>query len=532
MQSIQVRLFLFLILVFSLVLGFSIHFSGRAERALVEELMEARARDTADFYFDSVNTMMLTGTMSQRDLIRKKVLLQPHITEARILRSPAITSAFGEGGPEQKPVDALDHKALAGETQIQVDWKNGNRRLTLVLPMKAGKDVRGVNCLACHAVDEGTVLGAVRVSYDLGPLDEKVAANLLSAGLINSGIAITGLLLVGLAMRRWLFDRLKTLGEAFERIRRDSDLAAQVPLKGNDEIDALARHFNHMMQQFQQIMQKINGSNGHLGESAARLEKLAEETRQAVGKESDALNVLVEEILQVAELARQVQQQAAGAAAASGEANEKAQHAQGMTAGTIQGIQRMHEQIKDAATIISTLDEHSRNVSKVLDVIKGIAEQTNLLALNAAIEAARAGEAGRGFAVVADEVRALAQRTQESTGEIEQLIATLVEETERAVQGMEAASVQASEGVNRAQEAIDALRDISQRVQQINDTNTEVLKASEQQVNYSQQARAQLEQLQKLMEVVEHDARASDDVSQRLMRLYQQLREDLARFSY
>ncbi len=532
MQTIQSRVFLFLLLVFALVLGFSIHFSGRAERGLVESLMSARARDTADFYFDIVNTMMLTGTMNQRALVRKKVLLQPHITEARIIRAPAVVEVFGPGEPEQQAVDALDRKALAGEEQLQIVDTEQGRRLTLIEPMRAGKDERGVNCLACHAVPEGTVLGAVRVSYDLSALDAEVDANLFTAALINSGIALAGLLLVWWFMRRWLFDRLQMLGKAFERIRVDSDLSAQIPVEGRDEIAMLAGHFNHMMQQFQQIMLKINSSNGQLGQAAVRLEKLAVETGNAVNEESEALQGLVAEIVQVAELARKVQQEAQEAADASGSASEQARHAQGMTEGTIQGIQQMHAHIKDAAAIIATLDGHSQNVSKVLDVIKGIAEQTNLLALNAAIEAARAGEAGRGFAVVADEVRALAQRTQESTEEIAQTIAALVAETDRAVAGMEVASDKAGEGVQRAQEAIDALQDISQRVQQLNQNNRTVLAVSQQQKEVSEQARQQLEQLEKLMRVVERDARDSSGVSEQLLALYQQLEKDLARFRY
>ncbi len=532
MHSIQLRAFILLLLVFALVLAFSTHFSGKAERTLVESLMEARAKDTADFYFDSVNAMMLTGTMQQRSLIRKKVLLQPNILDARIIRAPAVVQTFGEGDPEQKPMDTLDHQALAGQRQLTIEEVEGERRLTLVEPMRAGKDVRGVNCLACHQVEEGTVLGAVRVSYTLGPLDKQVNANLLSAALVNSAIAMAGLLLVGYLMRKWLFERLRMLGEAFERIRQDADLAAQIPVHGHSEIDVLARHFNHMMNQFQQTMVKVTHSNGRLGEAASRLEKLATETGRAVEEEGLSLEQLVEEIAQVASLARQVEQQAADAAEASNVANEKANHAQGMAESTIEGIRSMHTQITDAASIIQSLDEHSKHVSQVLGVIKGIAEQTNLLALNAAIEAARAGEAGRGFAVVADEVRALARRTQESAGEIESMIASLVAETDKAVIGMEAASQQAGEGVQRTQAAIDALKDISQRVQQLNRNNQTVLSVSERQKSVTEQARAQLSELEQLMKVVHEDAEASSKLSELLLELYQKLEKDLGRFRY
>ncbi len=532
MQSIQVRLFAFLSLVFALVLGLSLHFSAEGERVLVEELVSARARDTADFYFDSINTMMLTGTMAQRELIRKKVLLQPNILDARIVRAPAVTEVFGPGNPEQKPVDEHDRRALAGEAYLHIGEQDGRRVLTLVQPMRAGKDERGVNCLACHTVKEGTVLGAVRVSYDLEPLDRKVSRNLFVSGSINTAIAVAGLLLVGLAMRRWLFDRLHVLGAAFERIRSESDLSAQVPVKGGGEVDRLARHFNAMMRQFQQTMGRVGSSNSQLGDSAGKLQQTSDEMRRAVDDESQAVDQLAERIEKMAQLAEQVRSRASNAVEASGTTKARASDAQGMTKGTIDGIRSMHERIQEAAAIIANLDQHSQNVSKVLDVIKGIAEQTNLLALNAAIEAARAGEAGRGFAVVADEVRALASRTQQSAGEIEQMIAALVAETDRAVAGMEVASRQASEGVQRSREAIDALRDISERVQQIHRDNERVLQVSETQMQSGQEALEQLQRLQQLTEVVEKDAGLSSEVSQELYALYKKLEQDLGRFRF
>ncbi|WP_072756892.1 methyl-accepting chemotaxis protein, partial [Escherichia coli] len=187
-----------------------------------------------------------------------------------------------------------------------------------------------------------------------------------------------------------------------------------------------------------------------------------------------AVNQMVASIQEVASNAQH-------AADAAGRADTETASGQRLVAHTSQSITALEGEIRQATQVIHELEGQSNEISKVLDVIRGIAEQTNLLALNAAIEAARAGEQGRGFAVVADEVRSLAARTQQSTTDIQSMISALQERAQSAVTVMEQSSRQAHTSVAHAEEAATALDGIGQRVNEITDMNAQIATAVEQQ---------------------------------------------------
>ena len=165
----------------------------------------------------------------------------------------------------------------------------------------------------------------------------------------------------------------------------------------------------------------------------------------------------------------------------------KRKDGQGVVEGSIDAINRLAGEIERAATVTDKLDEYSTNIGAVLDVIRGIADQTNLLALNAAIEAARAGEQGRGFAVVADEVRTLASKTQESTSEIQDMIERLQTGTREAVSVMQSSRGEAQNSVEQTAIAGESLSKITQAVSVINDMSTHIASAAEEQSSVSQE---------------------------------------------
>ena len=226
---------------------------------------------------------------------------------------------------------------------------------------------------------------------------------------------------------------------------------------------------------------------GRIGDASNRL---SEHTRGLL-KDIESSNVLtVEQQAETDQIATAVNQMVASIqevasnaqhAADAGRADTEAASGQRLVAHTSQSITALEGEIRQAAQVIHELEGQSNEISKVLDVIRGIAEQTNLLALNAAIEAARAGEQGRGFAVVADEVRSLAARTQQSTTDIQSMISALQERAQSAVTVMEQSSRQAHTSVAHAEEAATALDGIGQRVNEITDMNAQIATAVEQQ---------------------------------------------------
>src|SRR5690554_5289159 len=172
-MSVQTKINIALLSVFFVVMSASLIFSANNEKALILEVVEQQTKDAADSYFDSINTMMLTGTMAQRDVLRNKILARPGVIDARIIRGELVTSVFGPGYAHQAPADALDQRALTGESIIEVSEGKNGRVLTVVNPIVGHKDYRGTNCLTCHQVPEDSVMGAVRISYDLSALDNE-----------------------------------------------------------------------------------------------------------------------------------------------------------------------------------------------------------------------------------------------------------------------------------------------------------------------------------------------------------------------
>ncbi|MCG7585555.1 methyl-accepting chemotaxis protein, partial [Photobacterium sp. OFAV2-7] len=192
--TIAHKLLLTLFTVFTVVLITSLAYESRQQKMLLESVISEQTLDKAGNYFDSLNMMMLTGTMAQRETLRDKVLSHSGIENVRVIRSPAVTNIFGPGLEDQAPVDEFDHRALKGEQITETITTNNSQTLLVALPMKASSNYRGTNCLQCHIVPEGEVLGVVRLEYNLGPLYQRVNEQLLIAGGIMAAIAATGFL--------------------------------------------------------------------------------------------------------------------------------------------------------------------------------------------------------------------------------------------------------------------------------------------------------------------------------------------------
>ena len=194
-------------------------------------------------------------------------------------------------------------------------------------------------------------------------------------------------------------------------------------------------------------------------------------------------------------------------------------------------IQKLNQQVQSVGGVIHALDNDSKEISTVLDVINGIAEQTNLLALNAAIEAARAGEAGRGFAVVADEVRGLAARTAQSTSEIQQMIEKLQRQTQEAVSSIQAGQEQAAIGVEQVQQADSALGRIVEAVVAINEMNAHIARASKEQSGVAEEMNERIVQVATVAQNTRDKAANNSQLADGLSQMSEKLRDDTSSFT-
>lgn len=261
----------------------------------------------------------------------------------------------------------------------------------------------------------------------------------------------------------------------------DGDLTKRLKIETNDEFGQLARHFDHFADSTQNLIFQINSEVHRLVDVAEKLHGLSAGSSESIARQKEQGESVSDAILQMSQSVNEVTQAVIDMAESSRETDSEAQSGSSLLDNNINLMTTLKTDIAQSATTISTLEEDCKEIDTVLEVIRGITEQTNLLALNAAIEAARAGEQGRGFAVVADEVRSLAQRTHDSTREINEIIAKLQEGSRQAVEDMQKSTDAAESATQSAVTIGEMFGKIGLRVTDINQKNNSIAVSAEEQ---------------------------------------------------
>ena len=302
----------------------------------------------------------------------------------------------------------------------------------------------------------------------------------------NVGIALVIGLAVCLIVAIW-FPPLITgplkriLSSVKDLASGEGDLTLRLEVNGNDEIGTLAGSFNLFLDKLHSLISRLAQTTQQVRSSSQGLLELNEKVQDAVDKEHESTSSVASAITQMNATVQSIAQNAVDAASAASQADRDANQGNELVTISSEAISRLAQSVERSAEVINQLEDEATGVGSVLEVITGIAEQTNLLALNAAIEAARAGEHGRGFAVVADEVRTLASRTQQSTTEIQAIIERLQSGARDAVSVMDAGKEHAHHSVEKANETRESLEGITLSVKTISTMNTQIASAAEEQ---------------------------------------------------
>jgi len=348
---------------------------------------------------------------------------------------------------------------------------------------------------------------------------------------------VVALLLLATALTflfAWLLTRSITqpIDQALKAAEQiaEGDLTHTVKVDGTDEAGRLLQAMLKMQQKLRDTLQRISGSATQLASAAEELNSVTDESARGLQQQNNEIEQAATAVNEMTSAVEEVARNAVSTSEASKSATASASDGRDLVQETVSAIERMSSDVQSTATLIGNLAEESRDIGKVLDVIRGLADQTNLLALNAAIEAARAGEAGRGFAVVADEVRALAHRTQQSTSEIERMIGSIQGGTEQAVDSMRNSTERAESTLNIAKGAGLALDTINTAVIEINERNLVIASAAEEQAQVAREVDRNLVRIRDLSVQTAAGAEQTRAASQQLSELAVELNGQIRRF--
>ena len=483
---------------------------------LMENMGQARAVGSA---------IAAKGEFTQKSYVEISVLLNNISSYAGQLKA-GLAASLAENNELKRVLGSMidaNNKAVA-EMQDLLDNE-------LIKPEKISISSDKVFNTATHAIN-----GSYKLFDTLAPELTKIFEERITKDTrieIAELVAVTAVLFlvfylfVGLYFS--IMDNVQLVGVATQKMS-NGDLSTRLSLRGNDEMQVIASDFNSMAEKFEALVQQIMSATSQLAAASEEVAVISQESSANLNNQRAETEQVATAMNEMSATVQEVARNAGDASGAAANADNEAKAGNSIVQQASHSIDQLANEVENAASVIQKLAQDSDSIGTVLTVIKGIAEQTNLLALNAAIEAARAGEQGRGFAVVADEVRTLAGRTQESTQEIEAMIDKLQTGAKNAVTAMEIGREKASVGVEQTKQAGEALAAITRAVTTINEMNTQIASAAEEQSATTEEMNKNIININQLADETANSAAQSTAASDELSRLATDLQNLVSQF--
>ncbi|MFN1600386.1 methyl-accepting chemotaxis protein [Vibrio harveyi] len=418
--------------------------------------------------------------------------------------------------------DNLTDLLFGGEAKVE--WDASGEWMTVFSPIQIANQTWGV----IFEMPRSAVLA------DADQLDALITNKMQDGVIIELSVGVA-LVVVGLITTGLLAKTLvKPIREVVARLEDistgEGDLTQRLEAKTDDEIGQLARAFNRFLERLQLTIKEVSETSRQIADKTEHAKHVVAVTRNSSDsqfKEVDLVATAAEEMTQTAAL---VVQNAEVAVKVAGEASESAENGQKVILASEAQMQKLLLTMMNAVPVVEELAKNNASITEILSVIEGISEQTNLLALNAAIEAARAGEQGRGFAVVADEVRSLASRTQSSVGEIRDVIANVQKGTQAVVESITEGNQSAQSSSQQVNMAVEELQKVFESIAAISDMNNQIVKAAEEQQSVSNEVNQSVANIRDLSREILNQAQTSENTGIEMTSLSDQQQTLMSQF--
>jgi methyl-accepting chemotaxis protein len=477
--------------------------------------------------------MMITGTVGQREVFLDQIKQLSIIRDLRVLRGEAVSKIFGPGNAaENAAPDVAEATALSsGKESFTLESDAKGEYLRVVRPTLASKNYLGKDCTLCHQVPEGTPLGVVSMKISLDSVNSAVSAQRLSSILAAIGISVPLLLFIWLFIRNFVTRPLDSMVSGLRDIASgEGDLTRRLVIRSQDEIGEASGAFNSMMEKFSALVRQVSESATNVSASARELSGSASQVAQSSSQQNvksqaaaHAVELMADSILAIAQSSEHVHEQ-------SRESLQRSQQGNSSLSQLIGEIRDVEVTVNEIADSVNQFVHSTEAITAMTRQVKEIADQTNLLALNAAIEAARAGEQGRGFAVVADEVRKLAEKSSASANEIDAVTRTLAEQSETVQRSIGNGLAHIASSQKSLNTVASVLSEASSSVIEVDRGMDEIAKATEAQRRTSDEVTSNIEAIAAMAQQNEASIDQTAAAAQHLEHLAAQLQDTVSRF--
>ncbi|MDR1423213.1 MAG: methyl-accepting chemotaxis protein [Azoarcus sp.] len=420
---IWVRLTSAIWLMLALAWGGMIAWETQVNRGIVTEQAQGFARTVNEMTMAGLTGMMITGTVDQRDVFLDQIKELSLVNDLRLIRGEEVSKVYGPGNATPVVPDEVEQEALANRTPyMRVEQGAQGEYLRVVMPTLASKTYLGKDCTACHLVEEGVPLGAVSMRISLRQVNDAVTRFRNESLLFAAFVSLPLIGFVYFFIRHFVTRPLANLTDGLREIAQGGgDLTRRLDAHNRDEIGCAADTFNRMLGTIAGLVRQVGHSASAVTEQARDLAQGAAKIAKSTHRQTDSSEHAAQAVEDLNGKISSIADNTGAVRARSRESLDRSQAGQASLGQLIGEVEAVQTAVKHMADSMDDFVKSTQSINTMTHEVREIAEQTNLLALNAAIEAARAGEHGRGFAVVADEVRKLSEKSAHSANQIDEI---------------------------------------------------------------------------------------------------------------